>query len=783
MARAQISDPLRFGARIDSTGSCLMHSLLRALSRGLGRRRHSFTLTPFSDLSAADDGWLSTGASPQFQLTPLNGRYPVGWVLFETRVIRRSADCSARLILDCGPGGGEGLVIDIPSARTGKVQEVIFVPPGIVGLRWAPQMGRGEIQHHTVVVTEVGAFERICRMVRRTAHFLWRRRQEQLQAVGLTVGRMLVDLPGAYRASGYLRAYAPAPAYSEWIARFDVRSAEDHRQIADHMQRFQSAPHFLLVVVVPANEAQYVHHTLESLGRQLYRHFTVVVLDASPDGDCRLAVNQAVSKWVPESRVIPSCSIAAYTDELNRWLAEQGGEQCVAVIRAGDVLAEHALYWVASVITSSPSVGLVYSDEDRLTADGLRHDPAFKPDWSLELLRSTNYIGQLAVFRGSVLRQAGGVTMHEWLGDHHDLLLRVVDVLSPEQIRHIPALLFHRHAERDAGLDGNATRQEVAHSGVTAVEAHLSRHGIRAAVTEPVPGSYRIRYQLPETLPLISLVIPTRDAFVLLKRCIDSVVQSSTFSKYEILVIDNQSSDEETLRYLRELRGHPSVRVLSYDRPFNYSAINNYAASQAKGEVLCLLNNDTEAISPNWMEEMLGHLIQDRVGVVGAKLYYSDGRVQHAGDLVGVGGIANHVYSLIENDHSGYCRRAVLAQELSAVTGACLMTWRSLYLQLGGLNERDLPVAFNDVDYCLRVREAGYRVIWTPYAELYHHESVSRGKDRTLGKKLRARGEAAYMRSHWRQAMRHDPFYNPNLSYERPDCSLSHAPIVQKPWW
>ena len=327
-----------------------MRSLLRALSRGLGRRRHTFTLTPLSDLSAADGGWISTGATPQFQLTPVNGLYPVGWVLFETRVIRRSADCSARLLLDFGPGGGDGLIIDIPSARTGKVQEVIFFPPGIVGFRWAPQTGRGEIQCHTVAMTEVGAFERICRMVRRTAHFLWRRRKEQLQAVGLTVDRMLVDLPGAYRASGYLRAYAPAPSYPEWLARFDLRSVEDHRQIAHHMQSFDPSPHFLLVVVVTGNEAQLVQDTLESLARQLYRQFTVVVLDASQDGDCRSAVSQAVSKCVPESRLIPGCSIAAYTDELNCWLAEQGGRQCVAVIRAGDVLAEHALYWVASAI-------------------------------------------------------------------------------------------------------------------------------------------------------------------------------------------------------------------------------------------------------------------------------------------------------------------------------------------------------------------------------------------------------------------------------------------------
>lgn len=209
---------------------------------------------------------------------------------------------------------------------------------------------------------------------------------------------------------------------------------------------------------------------------------------------------------------------------------------------------------------------------------------------------------------------------------------------------------------------------------------------------------------------------------------------------------------------------------------------NNHAANQAGGEALCLLNNDIEVISPDWLEEMLGHLIQERVSVVGAKLYYPDGRVQHAGDVVGVGEIVNHVHALIEQDHSGYCRRAVLAQELSAVTGACLMTWRSLYLQLSGLNARHLPVAFNDVDYCLRVREADYRVIWTSYAELYHHEALSRGRDLTPEKKVRARREAAYMRSRWTHVLQHDPFYNPNFSYNCPDFSLSHAPIVPTPW-
>jgi GT2 family glycosyltransferase len=267
-----------------------------------------------------------------------------------------------------------------------------------------------------------------------------------------------------------------------------------------------------------------------------------------------------------------------------------------------------------------------------------------------------------------------------------------------------------------------------------------------------------------------------------LNACVESVLGVSSYRNFELIVVDNQSVEPQMLAYLEHLAGTPRVRVLRYAQPFNYSAINNYAAKQANGEVLCLLNNDTEVISSDWMEEMLGHLVQERVGIVGAKLYYPDGRVQHAGDVVGVGGIANHLHTSIERDHPGYGRRAVLAQELSAVTGACLMTWRSLYLQLGGLNERHLPVAFNDVDYCLRVREAGYRVIWTPYAELYHHESLSRGRDLTPDKKVRARREAAYMRSRWKHVLQHDPFYNPNFSYNRPDFSLNHAPIVPTPW-
>jgi O-antigen biosynthesis protein len=233
---------------------------------------------------------------------------------------------------------------------------------------------------------------------------------------------------------------------------------------------------------------------------------------------------------------------------------------------------------------------------------------------------------------------------------------------------------------------------------------------------------------------------------------------------------------------MREQDAAGALRLLRYDAPFNYSAINNMAVAAAGGDIICLLNNDTEVIGGDWLEEMVGQLLQPGVDVVGAKLLYDNGMVQHAGDLVGVGGIANHAFAWLQGDEPGYCMRAVVAQEYSAVTAACLVTWRKRFNDLGGLDARHLPVAFNDVDYCLRVREAGGRVVWTPHAVLLHHESVSRGLDQSRAQKRRARGEAAWMRRRWKAALQRDPFYNPNLSHERPDFSLSHAPVVQKPW-
>lgn len=413
----------------------------------------------------------------------------------------------------------------------------------------------------------------------------------------------------------------------------------------------------------------------------------------------------------------------------------------------GDQLSEHALYWFANEARWHPDAVMIYTDDDEVEA-GRRCRPRFKPDWSLTHLRATDYIGRAVALNARAVAEAGGLLPQNLAGDTWELLLRVGE-RARDKVRHIPAVLLHRDAEQEK----------------------LAR-----------PLCRRIRFDLPAIPPLVSIIIPTRDAVGLLRRCVESLLEKTTYPRFEIVVVDNGSRDPAALDYLAEIAARPGIRVLGFDQPFNYSAINNFAVREACGDVVCLLNNDTEVISPDWLEEMVGHLLQDKVGVVGAKLYYPDGRVQHAGDVVGAGGCANHLHSFIGRDDPGYCNRAIVAQELSAMTAACMVTWRDLYLQLGGLNERWLPVAFNDVDYCLRVRKAGHRVVFTPHAELFHHESVSRGKERGWRKALRSWREVRYMRWKWRQELRRDPFYNPNFTHFRSDFVLGPAPDVKRPW-
>ena len=288
----------------------------------------------------------------------------------------------------------------------------------------------------------------------------------------------------------------------------------------------------------------------------------------------------------------------------------------------------------------------------------------------------------------------------------------------------------------------------------------------------PVPNTYRLIYPVPDPAPLVSLLIPTRDECEILARCISSIVDKTTYSNYEILILDNQSRDPETLDYLFSIQQKENIRVIPYDYPFNFSAINNFGARQAKGEVLGLVNNDVEVISPDWLTEMVSHTIRPGTGCVGAKLYYPDGRIQHAGVILGIGGVAGHSHKYFQKSSYGYFSRLLLTQNVSAVTAACLLVRKRIFDQVNGLDEKNLAIAFNDVDFCLKVREAGYRNVWTPYAELVHHESISRGGEDSAEKIDRFNRETQYMKRKWKNVLSQDPYYSPHLSREKEDFSI-----------
>lgn len=447
----------------------------------------------------------------------------------------------------------------------------------------------------------------------------------------------------------------------------------------------------------------------------------------------------------------------------------------VALMEPDAELRPHALLRIVEHAVADPDLAFIYSDEDKIDLDGRRRDPDFKPDWNPDLLCSRDYLGHLTAISALLVQEVDGFHGRIEVSAGHDLALRCSERLAPHRICHIPEVLYHGRA---VPADGAADRAATA---ARAVAAHLERvgSGATAEVSDAARGFVRVRWKLPSPAPKISLIIPTRDRLRVLRMCVESVLRNSTYPDFELVVVDNQSSERAALDYLRELATRERVRVLHFDAPFNYSSINNWAARQCTGQLLGLVNNDIEVITPGWMEEMAGFAVRADVGAVGAMLYYPGDTIQHAGMVLGLHGVAGHVFAGMPRGSAGYAGRARVAQNVSAVTGACMLVRRDLFDAVGGLDER-LPIEFNDVDFCLRLRERGYRNVWTPFAEMCHHESASRAIDDPLARRARNAG-VALMLERWGDALRDDPAYNPNLSLESLDCGLAFPPRSRAP--
>jgi GT2 family glycosyltransferase len=567
-----------------------------------------------------------------------------------------------------------------------------------------------------------------------------------------------------------LRSRSGSGSYANWIRERDYDPSRHRADLVAAIGRLEESPLISVLMPVFNTPKDLLDSAIASVAAQIYPHWELCIAD-----DCSTEphVRDVLEEWrrrEPRIRTVFRDRNGHISEATNSAFALASG-QWIAMMDHDDLLREHALAEVALELARQPAAELVYSDEDKMDAGGRRYDPYFKADFSRELFRSQNYLNHLTVHRAENIRAVGGWRPGFEGSQDYDLNLRVMERIDPQAIRHIPKVLYHWRAAEGSTAASGSEKTYAYDAGFKALDEHARRTGLNAVV-EAAPDTpfYRVRMLLPERRPLVSLIIPTRDKVDLLKGCVESILSRTIYENYEIIVIDNNSREPETQAYLAQLRQRANARVLSYAGSFNYSAINNFAVGHASGEIVGLINNDIEAISPEWLGEMVSWAVQPDIGCVGAKLYYADQRMQHAGVILGLGGVAGHSHKYASREDPGYFYRLKVVQNLSAVTGACLLVRKEIYDAVGGLNERDLKIAFNDVDFCLRVREAGYSNVWTPYAELYHLESVSRGLEDDPEKIRRFQSEIAYMKERW--ALENDPFYSPNLTRDREDFSI-----------
>jgi GT2 family glycosyltransferase len=560
-------------------------------------------------------------------------------------------------------------------------------------------------------------------------------------------------------------------SYEDWIGRNDTLSDADRTLIRSHIAGFTRTPRLSVLLAIRDDAPGEVREALDSVTTQLYDRWELcVVADASLPPET-LARARDLARSDPRIRlslIVDDASVAA---RVNEALAGATGEW-VVLLDQHDVLAEHALYLVAEAVNTDPDAAIVYSDEDEIDRSGRRSSPYFKPDWDYDLLLGTNLLGHLAAYRTELVRRAGGVRDGFEGALERDLALRILELAQAGNVRHVPFVLYHRRRREDSKTPLRQARE----AARRAVSEHLARTG-QAAVATALPDSsdLRIRRDLRGEHPLVSVVIPTKDRRERLQTCLDGLLNRTDYQPLELVVVDNGSTEPDARSFLEELRSDGNVAVVEDRGPFNFSRLCNAGLTASRGEIAVLLNNDIEVIDGGWLEEMVSHAVRPDVGAVGAKLYYADGRLQHGGVVLGPGGVAGHVFLGAGPDEPGYFNRLNLTHNLSCVTAACLATRRKVYEEVGGFDER-LAVEYNDVDFCIRVRQAGYKIIWTPYAELRHHERASRGDVRRLP------AERAYIRERWGPVLDADPFYNPNLALDGRAFQPAQESRVRRPW-
>lgn len=555
--------------------------------------------------------------------------------------------------------------------------------------------------------------------------------------------------------------------YEDFLKKYGVTEEELARQ---RQETFENSPCFSIAVPLYQTKEKYLREMIESVQAQTYTNWELCLADGSGREH---SLQSVVGEYIAKDKRIKYClldSNEGIAGNTNEALKMADGD-FVVLTDHDDLLSPEALYQCAKAVQKEPQTDVIYSDEDKVDMSGKKFfEPHFKSDYNIDLLCTMNYICHLFVVRKDVMERAGLFESCYDGAQDHDFILRCTE--KAEHIVHIPKVLYHWRCHAQSTSENPESKLYAFENGCKAVKAHYDRIGIPAEVEQgPFYGMYRTHYLWKEQ-PLVSILIPNKDHAADLKKCMDSIEEKSTYRNFEFIIVENNSTEEETFAYYKEIEKRDNVRVLYYKEDFNYSRINNFGAKEANGEYVLLLNNDTEMIEPDSIKEMLDVCMRPDVGIVGAKLIFEDNTIQHAGVIIGFGGVAGHAFIGQDRDDNGYFSRIISVQDLSAVTAACLMVRRSVFDEVEGLNE-EFKVAFNDIDFCLKVRKAGYLVVYNPYAQFYHYESKSRGQEDSADKVARFQQEIGLFGERWGELLEHgDPYYNPNLTLDKADFSL-----------
>jgi len=750
------------------------------------RRKIEFKISPEKDLEMTGSKVRLTGYSPVLKLScnqlPVDRLENGCWVKFYLNCVTEKSHQVFFIHPLLGPTVLEHLRTTIPAESGKETAMLARLPRGTKGFALEPFGIKEEFQISSAAVQFLSGPQALYEIVKQ--------RCGGRLSVAVIFSKLL-SIWRVFRAGGIAAVRAKisprnfSANYADWVARYDTFTESQRKTCAKALSQLRVQPKISIIMPVFNVEERWLRAAIESCRAQVYENWELCIADDKSTAPHIAAVLNEYSAKDARIKVTFRAENGHIVAATNSALELATGVYS-AFLDNDDELTPDALAFMVHAINEHPNGELFYSDEDKKTEDGQRFNPYFKSDWNPELILSQNYLCHLCLYRtATIVKKLGGLRLGFEGAQDWDLALRVADTVGAQNIHHVPHVLYHWRVIAGSTAQSTSAKPYVLEAQKKAVTEHLERRniiGARVKIDEAI-SQLRVTLPVPVPQPLISIIIPTKDHVGLLSQFIDSVLKVSTYSNFEFIIIDNGSKEEATATWLKNLEKRwPKTKIIRDDGPFNYARLNNSAVAHASGEYLLLCNNDLQVISADWLEQLVSFASLPNVGGVGARLLYPNGTVQHAGVVTGINGVAGHAFKYFPRCDVGYFNGAILPRTVSGCTAACLMMRRENFSKVGGFDEQGLAIAFNDVDLCLKLGAAGLRIIYCPYAELFHHESASRGLETTPEKFMRFEGEVVTMKKRWGERLANDPYYSPNLTILTEDYVFAFPPRRAKPW-